>query len=284
MENPRPQVCKKRKIKNQHMKFKQTFIRSLLVAVISITASQAATVLYSENFDQANGDFLATNNPEVNPNGVSNLESWGAVQTVSGNQLLSVTSSATPQSAHGGLRFGGTRFNWASGATGAAITAAGGFTVAFDWTESGNSGDRWIGWKVGTPDTDNTVINHATMDYSVLLSDTGNIQTFESGVTRGSVANGTVIGTTHTVLLTYLFSSFAVGSTVNTKVTVNGTDYLPQTFTWDEDNVMRMEFHANNQGELIDNLVIATVPEPSSAAMVLGGLGMLALLRRRKQG
>jgi len=210
------------------MKFKQTFIRSLLVAVISITASQAATVLYSENFDQLNGSFLNTNNPEVNPNGVSNLESWFVIQTVSGNQLSSVIANG-----HGGLRFGGTttRFNWASGATGAAITAAGGFTVAFDWTESGLSGDRWIGWKVGTPDNDNNVINSAAMDYSVLLADNGNIQTFDSGVTRGSVANGTVTGTTHTVLLTYLFSSFAVGSTVNTKVTVNGTDYLPQAFT-----------------------------------------------------
>lgn len=156
--------------------------------------------------------------------------------------------------------------------------------MAFDWTESGSTGDRWIGWKVGTPDNDNNLINSAAMDYSVLLADNGNIQTFDSGVTRGSVADGTVPGTTHTVLLTYLFSSFAVGSTVNTKVTVDGTDYLPQAFTWDENNVMRMEFQANNAGELINNLVIATVPEPSSAAMVLGGVGVLCLLRRRKQG
>jgi len=259
------------------MKFKQTSIRSLLVAVSSITASQAATVLYSENFDQPDGAFVST--PEVNPNSVSGLQSWGSVQQVTGNQLRTTLGSG-----NGGLRFGfGPRFNWASGATATAITTAGGFTVAFDWTESSDS-DRWVAWKVGTPDSDSTDLV-SPMDFSVRLDNDGEIATFDHSIgTRDSVPDGTVAGNTHSVLLTYLFSSFTAGSTVSTTVRVNGTDYLPQTFTWQETDIMRMEFATTGNDSLINNLVIATIPEPSSAAMVLGGVGMLCLLRRRKQG
>jgi uncharacterized protein (TIGR03382 family) len=41
-----------------------------------------------------------------------------------------------------------------------------------------------------------------------------------------------------------------------------------------------ISFHANSTVANIDNLSITAIPEPSAA--LLGGLGLLALLRRRR--
>lgn len=263
------------------MILKNAVIAASLLAWVP-TATAAVSVLYSENFDQVDGGYVFSPETQVSP--IPSFESWGAVQSVVANQLSTTVGTAggsTP--GHGGLRFGGatTRFNWATGAVGSSITGAGGFTVAFNWTESGLTGDRWIGYKVGTPNADNLGINTAPMDYSILFKDSGKVQSFDTGITTNDLADGTIPGTTHSVLLTYLFSSFAAGSTVNFTANVDGSTVVASTFTWDTADDMRMEFQANNAGELIDNFVIATVPEPSSAGLLLGGLALLACRRRR---
>lgn len=253
---------------------KSAIIASLFASLTSVLA--AATVLYSENFDQSNGAFVSS--PEVQVSPVPGLQSWGAIQTVANNQLSTTTADG-----HGGLRFGGatSRFNWAPGAIGAAITDAGGFTVSFDWTESGLTGDRWVAWKVGTANADNRFITTNVADYSIVLRDDGSGVTIDSGGTPGTVPVGTTTGTMHAVTLTYMFSSFAAGSPVGFTAKVDGTEVVTSSFTWDTADDMRMELQANNAGELINNLVIATVPEPSSFGLLLSCVTLLALRRRR---
>lgn len=253
------------------------------VSLLVTLASAHSAVLYSENLDQANGNYVGS--PEVQVSPIPIFQSWGAVQAVSANQLsTTVGAGGSSNPGHGGFRFGGQtdRFNWALGDIGSTITSAGGFTVSFNWTESGLTGDRWIGYKVGTPNNDNLAINSNAMDYSILFKDSGVVQSFDTGVMTNDLAATTIVGTTHLVTLTYLFSSFAAGSPVSFTANVDGVDVVTSNFTWDITDDMRMEFQANNAGELIDNFVIATVPEPSTVGVLLGGVALLTLRRRRR--
>jgi hypothetical protein len=89
-------------------------------------------------------------------------------------------------------------------------------------------------------------------------------------------------------LITFIISDVTGGGSAFTngastdivKMYVNGS--LTNTFTGlnlgTDDQYI--SFHARNSIAYIDNLSITAIPEPSAA--LLGGLGLLALLRRRR--
>lgn len=65
--------------------------------------------------------------------------------------------------------------------------------------------------------------------------------------------------------------------------TVSTTFTTPASFTGDP-SIQLYGFDTGGDTTVAySNVFVEAIPEPSSAAMVLGGVGMLALLRRRKQ-
>jgi hypothetical protein len=114
--------------------------------------------------------------------------------------------------------------------------------------------------------------------------------TFMDDNTTEQYSDGTSVGSTITFadgdLITLLLSNTAgTGSAFNgngsvAKLYVNGT----LGGTWTGLNLGAgdgfLSFQANDVNARIDNLSISAIPEPSAA--LLGGLGMLALLRRRR--
>lgn len=96
----------------------------------------------------------------------------------------------------------------------------------------------------------------------------------------GGTFTATTGGISRAVEITYTFSSFADASSVRAVSKLNGTQVADDTFTWNANaGQMRMELGASIQSR-VDNLMIATVPEPSAA--LLGSLACLGLLRRRR--
>ena len=131
------------------------------------------------------------------------------------------------------MRFGAetARYDWAGLTTGNTILGAGGFTITFDWTTTDNTDNEWIAWKVGTVNADSAV-NVSTVDHVLLMRKNGGNQRFDNGADLGfsGVTFPTISGGgTYPVSLTYSFSSFADGSTVNLLASVNvGYRLLPQ--------------------------------------------------------
>ncbi len=262
----------------------------LLSGLVASPAS--AVLLFSDNFntgDTANFDGAPTAGRLSGT--VANetyLRSFGFQQSISNNQLL------LPNGAGGahGVRFenalndptGGAtdRFNWAAGATGASILAAGGFVASFDWIAPENTLNDWVSFQVGTINNDNG--NLTDDDYGILFRNNGGTERFDNTVNLGAGASFTASagGVTRQVNITYTFSSFADGAMVNAVSTVDGLQVANDTFTWDGNGgELRFELGHNAANTRIDNLAISTIPEPSQALLILGGLAGLAVRRRR---
>ena len=63
-------------------------------------------------------------------------------------------------------------------------------------------------------------------------------------------------------------------------LTVDPTSVVQSGFTGSND--FSLQTIGNNEYLVLNNSVTAAVPEPSTYALVIGGLGMLTLVRRRR--
>ena len=61
---------------------------------------------------------------------------------------------------------------------------------------------------------------------------------------------------------------------------IDGNTVATDTFTWDASDNMKIVLAGSVNGNLVDSIQVSTIPEPSAA--LLGGLSVLALLRRRR--
>lgn len=183
---------------------------------------------------------------------LTNTSTYSGATTVTGGKLVIdgniSTSSLTSVSGTGTL--GG------SGTVGAATILAGG-TLA-----PGNS--------IGTLNFSQTLTLAGTSNFEVdptlglgLNADRANVA---SGVTYGGTLNVTYAGLSTDFANGMMFNLFDAGSFAGTFATLN-LPTLAGGLTW--------------QNDLASNGSITVVPEPP-AAMVAGGLGLLALLRRRR--
>ncbi len=252
---------------------------ALIFAAISIPAH--AALLFMDNFDAPDSasfdDASLTGRLSGSESGNTTLRSWGFQQSISNNQLL------MPQGGNG-VRFGGgtTRYDWASGTSGSQILAGGGFVVAFDWIPQDNTDNEWVSYQVGTINNDNG--NLTDDDYGILFRNNGGTERFDNNVNlgAGSSFTATAGGLARRVELTYTFSSFADGSLVSVTSTVNGFQVAGDSFTWDSNfGEMRMEMGNGVNNTRIDNFSVSTIPEPSSALLLLGSALGLASRRRR---
>ncbi len=267
--------------------------KPLIIAGFVLTSSLASgAVLFQDNFDVAdNASFDASDTSGRLSGTFANdtvLRAHRAQQQISGNQLLLVRGGQAA-----GVRFNrtdvpfaaNTRFDWAAGAAGTAITSTGGFTVNFDWTPDNNTATQWIAWVVGTEngDTGGVIVNSAPIDYGILFRKNGGTQRFDNGLGLGDGGNfATTAGgaTSYAVNINYSFADFNDGTSVTAVSTVDGTEVANDTFVWDSNaGSMYMEIATNTGGMRIDNLTISTIPEPSS--LILSSIALLGLLGRR---
>ncbi|MBI1367222.1 MAG: hypothetical protein GC162_01065 [Planctomycetes bacterium] len=263
------------------------------MVLCGVRITEASVVLFSDNFnvaDNANFDSASTAG-RLGGTLASTVvvRSEHAQQSISGNQLRMIK----PASGSGRIRFenaGGpfgvtNQFNWASGATGTAILAAGGFSVQFDWTAPTSSNTNWISFSVGHDTSDpGTRVNSSDTDYGILLRNNGQSQAFDNAADLGTQASfATTFNSQTTVRIDVSTLSFADGAGANAKTYVGNTLIDDYTFTWNNNSgVIRMQIGAFETGELIDNLTVTTlIPTPTALPAGLSLLMLTALSRRR---
>jgi hypothetical protein len=256
------------------MKFNRNLIMAATLASFTVGAN-AATVLYSENFD---GEGTAGNayddgtTPETNVGSISTLQSTGISQ--GGNVGDTAWRLNGPLTGQNGLRFGGSD-NWAVGSNSATILLAGGFSISFDYTVATES--NWMAVRVGSGG-ENSNITAGDVTFGALARGNGQIETWDNAASDGFGLAGANV--TRSAQFNYAFTSWAAGTTVTFTGIIDGNTIATDTFTWDASNDMKIIFTGIENGSTMDNIVVSTIPEPSAA--LLGGLGLLALLRRRR--
>lgn len=250
----------------------------MTVCGMALTA-HAATVLYSENFDgegTAVDSYNDGTTPEINVGSVGVLQSTGFNQGGNAEDTAWRVGNTSP--ATSGLRFGGLGgYNWATGDNAATILLAGGFSISFDYTVTGDA-SNWLGVRVGSGG-ENVAINGAGTTFGALARASGQMQTFENGVADNFGTSGAAA--TRSAQFFYAFNSWDAGSTVTFTGMIDGNTVATDTFTWDASNDMKIVFGGNTVGSTMDNLVLSTIPEPSAA--LLGSLAVLGLLRRNRR-
>ena len=252
-------------------------------ALAFVTGPANAEVLYSENFDGEGTAFNAYNagtTPEINVGGIDALESTG--QSQGGNAGDTAWAMRLPTSGANGLRFGNSGgYNWATGANSAAILAAGGFSISFDYT-IGTAGSNWVLVRVGNG-AENANVFGADVDSAVFARGTGTIVTRDNNVSSGEQGTATA-NAPRSAEFIYEFDSWAAGTTVTFTGLIDGAVVATDTFNWDGTNDVKIVFSGfdGNGGTTneVDNIVISTVPEPGSLALI--GLGGLLIARRRR--
>jgi hypothetical protein len=149
----------------------------------------------------------------------------------------------------------------------------------------GYAGDttRWVQFNVGN--SQNLAVNNGAAMVGVLFRVNGGTQTFNSGTNVG----GEPSWSQNDLVTITLSGTGGIGSAFSS----NGTEASVQigsnnigTFTLAQQSNAYLTFSAFNFGNdqfgggEFDNLSVSLIPEPSAA--LLGGLGLLALLRRRR--
>lgn len=160
----------------------------------------------------------------------------------------------------------------------------GGFTSVEGWTFSGGTNSTFM-WLFTTPNPYGPVLGTYSLNLTQGNADFANVATTTvTGLTVGqnytlsfdtAVRSGTPGSPSMTVKVD--------GSTLDTITTAVGTSYVTKSYSFTAAGPSAtLEFDyagtVNTWGFMLDNVNV--VPEPSAA--LLGGLGLLALLRRRR--
>lgn len=250
-----------------------------LLFSLPIGTCGAATLLFSENFNDEPGNYNGGTGTDTNVGGIGLLQSTGTAQGSNTAKTAWQFSSGGNGGGSNGLRFGAEGgYNWATGANAALIIADGGFSISYDFDLAGlGDADDWMSVRVGNG-PENTGIDNPSVDFGVLTRGDSRMETFESGVGNGY---GTMSAAApHNFKLVYAFNSWAAGSVVNFTGFVDGVQIATDTFTWNGTDNVKIVFGGRVDGSLTDNIQISTIPEPSAA--LLSALGVLALVRRRR--
>lgn len=266
-------------------------ITSWVILACGLSAN-AQTILYQDNFNVANGNLDSASLSRLSGTdaGLIAPQSGGSQQVISGNQLsLTLGGGATTSE----MRFdnvgqsGGAApnlFDWSAGSTGAAITAAGGMQISFNWTAGDTTSGNWIFLALGNGGDisyNNLRILNSTTESGILFKNSGASQIFNNGASGGTAGSYTPSSVNHLVTIDYNFNSWAAGAPVTMSAIVDGNLVGTDTFNWNATSGQYLDIGTyGNNNNLIDNFMIATAPEPTTWALVAGGAGLFLFARR----
>jgi hypothetical protein len=253
-----------------------------LAALTLAGPASAATLLFSDNFNtEAVGIGNFNNDIATDQSGSAATQTYttvlgggwdGAYQRGNGGTWLMHTGFGSS-----GMQ-GSLNYDIAAAANSLGLALEISFNMS---VTAGVTADDWTSFTIGNQ---NPFVNAGTVGFGALFRDSGGTQQFSNGDAIGSSASFTD-GQLITFVLSDATGSGSAFSDSNgandiVKMFVNGA--LTNTFTGlnlDATDQF-ISFHANQTVANIDNLSITAIPEP--AAALLGSLGMLALLRRRR--
>lgn len=263
---------------------KSRTIALLCITVVIASPSHAATLLLSDNFnDNPNGaswDFnnnLGSTQAGTLATTAYSVQGWNWVsQHSNGGRLLVATSSSGEGNGSVSLN---NNFATQANAANEALQ------ISFNLHEVGGYGDtsRWVQFNVGN--SQHLAVADGGVGVGILFRVSG-----EAGALTGGGGIGTPVSWVADDLITItLTGSSGFGSAFNgngskATITIGSTNY--GTFNLAQQNNAYLTFSAFNYGNdqfglgTFDNLSVSLVPEPGAA--LLGCLGTLALLRRRR--
>lgn len=255
----------------------RAFVTSAFAISLGVTglATHAQTVIYSDNFNIADTTSLDGSDQTGRHTGLLANNVVGR----SGGVQLTITSDElnifkTGSGNDGRMRLcdaanTANRWNWASGTAGSTITNAGGMQIDFDWTAADSTSGDWIAYSVGintNSDVNLRILDSGT-DSGIIFRNSGSATVFKNG-TGGASANFDVSSLTRHVTLLYSFTSFADGSPVLLNASINGTQVMSQSFTWNGNSgVQNMEIASYANGTRIDNFTVSSVSPPPSISL-----------------
>lgn len=247
--------------------------------------ASAAVLLFSDNFNSAHTgtDFDNAGALTADQAGTAATKTYTTVganfayQRGNGGNWLMHASGAVPGS--GNNMQGSLNYDIAA----AANSLSSALQISFKMSVASSQGGDTSLWTSFTIGNQNPFVNAGTVGFSSLFRDSGATQQFSNGTDLGGAPSFT-----DNQIITFVLSDFGgSGSAFNSdgetdvvKMFVGGT--LTNTFTGlnlDASDQF-ISFHARQTETYIDNFSITAIPEPSVA--LLGGLGLLALLRRRR--
>lgn len=266
------------------MKIKTTLLAFAAFSAFAAGNSQAAIAYvtgstYSQNFNSLSGVSAWTND--------STLAGWYAATTLTSS--ITAIGSNTGTTTTGGLYSYGVAgtnalteralgYATSNGFTGASGTGIGALGLSFSNSNASSlsaftltyDGEQWR--------KDNTVTQSLTVQYQITSSamTTANLVSATGWISAGSglTFNSPVITTGAAALDGNASANRVAGLTT----TISGLSWAPSDNLWIR--FVDLNDTGNDHQLAVDNLSFSAVPEPSAA--LLGGLGFLALLRRRR--
>lgn len=237
------------------------FCGALLMAATSVNAA----IILDDNFDRPNGSLVGTN-PTPGPGGV-----WTTHSGTAGDLLISggkaLIQHGVP-SEDANSSFG----NFSAGV----LTAAFDIIVNDDTPISGGDFEYFAHFSDGGTSLFRArldVVNpSSTGDYTLGISSAG-------GTAETVFPTDFDFGDTVSLTLSFNFStgltSLAIGATTITSTVPALGDTLSSF-------ALRQSDSSNNESILLDNLVVSSIPEPASLALLgIAGLAILGVTRRR---
>jgi hypothetical protein len=269
--------------------------------IIAGGMSANAQLIYSDTFagSAQNIDGAPTTGISgVDGTGSGALPRAAAIEsTIDGSGNLNIlTPGGNGTGDSGYIRFGtigspSTIYDWAASPGASAITSAGGMVISFNWTANDTTSGNWIFVEAGAKSGSQTsggygysspIFDGGGNSGGVYIKNAGGAGAINNGVGQTSGPGFTPTGVNHVVTLDYAFTSFASGSAVSLTAIVDGTTVQTDSFTW-QNSYNYLNIGSYQESNLISNLQITTIPEPTTWAMMAAGLGMLVATRRLRR-
>lgn len=234
-----------------------------------IGAASAATTVFTESFGNlANGTTISTSNTSLT-----------YVRVGTGGGSIVAASPSTIGSGSSAVITGpsNTSLNGVGVGSGLDFGGAGTVTLAFDFKLTDSSGAVVVGLGSGTTFTGNATFNTAQGLFWLQANGTNLERRTSTGWTNVGGGTTLTVGTTYSLLVEANVQSGTMDIYLNGNLIDN--DVAVTTSTVTAPDGFRIYSVSGSDIE-IDNIALTAVPEP--AAALLGSIGLIGLLRRRR--